>query len=510
MKIVELNIDELDDFTGFEAVALVNQPAIEAGFHAFNSDEVDEAIAFQVIKSAVQELFVDRLPGESKEDYIGRCIPQLMREGYDQDQAAAICYDSFNLKDEAKKKSEKVEFQSYTDYPKAASDNAAVAVRWAEENGWGDCGTPVGKARAHQLANREPISEDTIARMAAFERHRQHSDKKLGDGCGRLMWLAWGGDAGIRWAQRKLEEIRNEDLSKDKHYDDLPDNIQDKILDSLAEKGISIDDLSKEGYTLSSEDKFIEQALFNVIASDANPDGYTNDNVGSYKVLYQYTGPKDSKNRSFCRRLLDLDLLFRKEDIDRLTLKGANNEFGMYNIFEYKGSFGCRHKWNKVYVYKSQKTIGADMIEKQAESTNLSKQSFSVNEDQQIVVGPLMIPDKLIFRVDEDMEPYYVYFSPETIKKIAYKTMRNKLLDAMNLEHDPDSPVDGWMMETWIVEDQKNDKQQVYGFDYPVGTWMGMYKVEDREAWKKVKTGELTGFSIEGYFSDRLVQASKL
>ena len=181
----------------------------------------------------------------------------------------------------------------------------------------------------------------------------------------------------------------------------------------------------------------------------------------------------------------------------------------MYNIFEYKGSFGCRHKWKKVYVYKSQKTIGADMIEKQAESTNLSKQAFSVNEDQQIVVGPLMIPDKLIFRVDEDMEPYYVYFSPETIKKIAYKTMRNKLLDAMNLEHDPDSPVDGWMMETWIVEDQKNDKQQVYGFDYPVGTWMGMYKVEDREAWSKVKTGELTGFSIEGYFSDRLVQASK-
>lgn len=102
------------------------------------------------------------------------------------------------------------QFQSYTDYPKAASENAKIALRWADENGWGSCGTPVGKARANQLANGEPISRDTIARMAAFERHRQNSQKELGDGCGRLMWLAWGGDEGIEWAQRKLEQIDKE------------------------------------------------------------------------------------------------------------------------------------------------------------------------------------------------------------------------------------------------------------------------------------------------------------
>lgn len=100
--------------------------------------------------------------------------------------------------------------ESYDDYPQAASDNAKTALRWADENGWGDCGTPVGKQRANQLANREPISEDTIARMAAFERHRQNSKRDLGDGCGRLMWLAWGGDEGIAWAQRKLEQIRKD------------------------------------------------------------------------------------------------------------------------------------------------------------------------------------------------------------------------------------------------------------------------------------------------------------
>jgi hypothetical protein len=103
---------------------------------------------------------------------------------------------------------ERQELRSYTDYPKAAVENAKIAVRYAEENGWGSCGTAVGKIRASQLSNNEPISEETISRMAAFERHRQNSDKELGDGCGRLMWLAWGGDEGVEWAQRKLEQIR--------------------------------------------------------------------------------------------------------------------------------------------------------------------------------------------------------------------------------------------------------------------------------------------------------------
>lgn len=102
-----------------------------------------------------------------------------------------------------------VELESYTDYPKGAIENAKIAIRYAEENGWGDCLEATGKARANQLANGEPISEETISRMARFERHRQHSTRELGDGCGRLAWLAWGGDEGIEWAQRKLEQIKS-------------------------------------------------------------------------------------------------------------------------------------------------------------------------------------------------------------------------------------------------------------------------------------------------------------
>lgn len=98
-------------------------------------------------------------------------------------------------------------FDTYNDYPKAASRNAQTALNWAEKNGWGSCLEASGKKRANQLAKRDKISRDTIARMAAFERHRKNSKKKLGDGCGRLAWLAWGGDEGIAWAQRKLKQI---------------------------------------------------------------------------------------------------------------------------------------------------------------------------------------------------------------------------------------------------------------------------------------------------------------
>jgi phage head maturation protease len=102
-----------------------------------------------------------------------------------------------------------IELETYNDYPKQAQENAKIAIRYAEENGWGECGTAVGKARANQLANGENVSRETIARMASFARHKENSKRELGDGCGRLMWLAWGGDEGIEWAQRKLEQIKN-------------------------------------------------------------------------------------------------------------------------------------------------------------------------------------------------------------------------------------------------------------------------------------------------------------
>ena len=116
--------------------------------------------------------------------------------------------DLINLNTDAKG----IKFQfaeSFNDYPEAATNNAKRALAYAEKNGWGSCGTPVGKARANQLANKEPISRDTIARMASFKRHQQNKDVPYSEGCGGLMWDAWGGTEGIEWAIRKLDQIDN-------------------------------------------------------------------------------------------------------------------------------------------------------------------------------------------------------------------------------------------------------------------------------------------------------------
>jgi len=154
------------------------------------------------------------IKGEGKDKFLQRCMADEESVGAfpDESQRYAVCNRVWDTHKREALSLYKKSFaeKTYTDYPKAASENAKIALRYAEENGWGSCGTPVGKQRANQLSKNEPISEDTISRMASFERHRQNSQKELGDGCGRLMWLAWGGDEGIEWAQRKLEQIKNE------------------------------------------------------------------------------------------------------------------------------------------------------------------------------------------------------------------------------------------------------------------------------------------------------------
>src|SRR5210317_547883 len=133
----------------------------------------------------------------------------------------------------------KVELESYTDYPKSASNNAKKALEWVDKHGWGDCGTDVGKQRAHQLAKGEAISRDTIARMSAFRRHQQNKDVPYSEGCGGLMWDAWGGESGIAWAERKLKEI---DLSQQVKMVDMTESDEHEWLDYLADKGEVIGD----------------------------------------------------------------------------------------------------------------------------------------------------------------------------------------------------------------------------------------------------------------------------
>lgn len=240
--------------------------------------------------------------------------------------------------------------ETYNDYPEAATNNAKAALRWAEENGWGSCGTGVGKQRANQLANREPLSRETIARMAAFERHRQNSQKKLGDGCGRLMWLAWGGDAGIEWAQRKLEQIDKQEMSQ---------------------------------------------------------------------ILHTFS---------------------------------------------------------------------------------------TLDEEQRIVTGPLMIADLPIYRRDENGE-YYVVFSSDEIKKIVQRFFKKGYQKKVNIEHD--EPTTGvYMYESYIINRELGINPPKGYEDVADGSWFGTFKIDNNTIWDMVKDGTFKGFSVEGLFKYQIAEES--
>jgi len=100
----------------------------------------------------------------------------------------------------------KLNLKTYSDYPQAARNNAKRAIAYKEKNG-SSCGTSVGWTRARQLASGEALSRSTIARMASFKRHQQNKDVPYSEGCGGIMWDAWGGSAGVNWAISKLKKI---------------------------------------------------------------------------------------------------------------------------------------------------------------------------------------------------------------------------------------------------------------------------------------------------------------
>jgi hypothetical protein len=264
--------------------------------------------------------------------------------------------------------------ESINIYPQGVKDAAKRAVKWAEKNGWGSCGTEVGKTRASQLANGRPLSVDTVKRMYSYlSRHRGdlQSSKEYGDGCGKLMYDSWGGEAGLTWSERKLRELEREKMSK----------------------------------------------------------------------------PKP-----------------RKE----ITL--SNME-----------------KWGGV-------------------SLNNKKLLF-YDEEKRIVVGAAMVPNKMIHRYDELGNLYYVFFSKESIKRMAEKFLKQKRTDETSIEHDGNKlgSQKVYVTESWVSEDPQKDKSAAYGFNLPAGTWFVSMKVEDPLVWKKVKSKELTGFSVEGLFAEKSV-----
>jgi len=143
--------------------------------------------------------------------------------------------------------------------------------------------------------------------------------------------------------------------------------------------------------------------------------------------------------------------------------------------------------------------IEEDFIALKSEEIKLAE----VNKEKRILMGALLVPNKPIYRRKGE-EEYYIYFSKETVERASQLYLMNGNQSKATLEHQ--HTINGLtLVESWLVEDKVHDKSVKYGMDLPLGSWVGSVKVNNEQIWTDfVKTGKVKGFSIEGYFADKM------
>ena len=145
----------------------------------------------------------------------------------------------------------------------------------------------------------------------------------------------------------------------------LSDEEENHLIQTLSEVGEVVDDSWELIYACDAET--------GVELADANPNKKSIEDKGIYKVRYKYAPIRNSKDsRSFCRRIEGVsanNIVFRKEDINSMSFRGVNREFGHnrqnYSLLKYKGGVNCHHYWNML-VFKKKGTGSVD-IEKAVE-----------------------------------------------------------------------------------------------------------------------------------------------
>ena len=298
------------------------------------------------------------------------------------------------------KQSKEEDFESYTDYPKGATSNAKRALEWAEKNGWGSCGTDVGKQRANQLAKREPISLETIKRAFSFlSRHEKNKDVPYSEGCGGLMYDAWGGDAMKRYSKAKIKKVEDEKLvqqftnfgtpdgdlifidsrqvpilgtedafSKEQEYkQEFATRLEISILKLLI-GGVNPTDIQK---SLNIDEEKYNESIINLTEEgyltddgDITQSGEEEAKKDEIFVVYKYVKRNDvsggaiiDTTRDFCRDMVTQSK-FKSWTLDEIKL--MNNGMGL-DVFTSRGGWRtiertnrhvpfCRHIWEQRLV----------------------------------------------------------------------------------------------------------------------------------------------------------------
>jgi len=137
----------------------------------------------------------------------------------------------------------------------------------------------------------------------------------------------------------------------------------------------------------------------------------------------------------------------------------------------------------------------------------LAEQKIELKEidaEKRILMGAALIPNKKIYRVNEKTkEEFEIFFSEQTVRQAMELFFKKGNQSKATQEHA--KSIDGMtVVESWLIEDKVHDKSVKYGFNLPKGTWMISMKVDNDQVWNDVKEGKVKGFSIEGFFADKL------
>ena len=145
------------------------------------------------------------------------------------------------------------------------------------------------------------------------------------------------------------------------------------------------------------------------------------------------------------------------------------------------------------------------------EDVELKNHQFISNKEEQMIIGPALVPYKKIFRRDADTgEEYNVVFTPKSIKNIVNKFNRSNNNKSINLEH-TDKMVNGYIAENWIVKNSVYDTSRAYGLNLQEGSWVICVKIEDKQFWdNEVKDKGIYGFSVEGLLGQKLISLTRI
>ncbi len=161
-------------------------------------------------------------------------------------------------------------------------------------------------------------------------------------------------------AKKHFDALEFEDMSDYEIVREITD-----ITPYIKEDGDLDEDAMMEGYF----------SFLNTGAINPRPEEESFMDKKTVKVRYKYTGPQDSRNREFCAYMMasfSMDY-FRREDINQMSFSSVNNAFGTYSIWNYKGSFNCRHSWS-AFIFRLKK--GEDISDAQSVTKSAADSSL--------------------------------------------------------------------------------------------------------------------------------------